>query len=60
LDKKIANSSKQARQLITHKKILVDGQVVSVPSYVVSVELEDKILLRKPKIKEPKNVEEEK
>ncbi|MGQ9515175.1 MAG: 30S ribosomal protein S4 [Thermoproteota archaeon] len=33
--KGIAKSLHQARQLITHKKILVDGRVVSVPGYIV-------------------------
>lgn len=49
--KKFALSSKAARQLITHQKVLVDGKVVNVPSYVVPVELENKITLKK--IKKP-------
>lgn len=44
--KKIASTPKQARQLITHKKILVEGKAVSVPSYIVPVELENKITLK--------------
>lgn len=44
--KKLANSVKQARQLITHKKVLVNGNAVGSPSYVVPVKLEEKIKLR--------------
>jgi small subunit ribosomal protein S4 len=51
--KKLASTPKQARQLITHKKILVDNKAVDSPSYVVPVELENKITL-KEKAKENK------
>jgi len=44
--KKIVPTVKNARQLIVHKKILVNGSVVDKPSYIVPVELEDKILLK--------------
>ena len=43
VEKKIATTPKGARQLIVHKKILVDGRIVNSPSYVVPVELENKI-----------------
>lgn len=42
-EKKIAPTVKAARQMIVHKKILVDGSVVSIPSYVVPTKLENKI-----------------
>ena len=45
-DKKIAPTAKNARQLIVHKKILVNGNVVNSPSYIVPVELENKISLK--------------
>lgn len=48
--KKIAPTIKTARQFITHKRILVDGEVVDTPSYIVPVKLENKITL-KPKKK---------
>jgi len=51
--KKIANTSKSARQLITHKKILVNGNVVDSPSYIVPVDLEKSISIKK-KIKSKK------
>jgi len=50
--KGIAPTVKTARQMITHKRILVDGRVVSTPSYIVPVELEDKITLKVKAIKE--------
>lgn len=57
VEKGLATTPKGARQLITHKKVLVDGKVVSSPSYVVSIELEDKITLKE---KKKKPVEEKK
>lgn len=45
--KGIATTVKTARQMIVHKRILVDGRVVDIPSYIVPVELEDKITLKK-------------
>jgi len=56
LKKRIATTAKSARQLITHRKILVDGMVVNAPSYVVPVELENKITI-KPRVKKTKPVE---
>jgi len=35
LRKGLANTLHQARQLIVHRKILIDGRAVSVPSYIV-------------------------
>lgn len=59
VNKKIAKTQKNARQLITHKKILINGNVVSSPSYIVPVELEDKIALKeKIKKEKPKEVPE--
>jgi len=57
--KKLASTPKQARQFITHKKILVDGRAVDSPSYVVPVELEDKITLKEKKILKKKEIAEE-
>ncbi|MEK6757529.1 MAG: 30S ribosomal protein S4 [Nanoarchaeota archaeon] len=55
LKKKLTTTAKGARQLIVHKKVLVDGKVIDSPSYLVPIELENKITLKK-KIK--KKVEE--
>ena len=43
--KELANTPKQARQLIVHKHVLVDGNVVNIPSFWVTSELENKIEL---------------
>lgn len=57
--KKLATTPKQARQLIVHKKVLVNGMAIDSPSYVVPIDLEDKITLKDKKIKK-KKVEEAK
>ncbi|MAG79076.1 30S ribosomal protein S4 [Candidatus Pacearchaeota archaeon] len=56
--KKIATTTKSARQLITHKKITVNGNVVNSPSYVVSVELEKNISLKKKEKKKKEKKQE--
>ena len=68
VSKKMARTSKSARQLITHKKVLIGGSIVNSPSYIVPIELENKISLKisKPRKKEKnhnfkesqKNIEE--
>ena len=58
--KKLATTIKSARQLITHKKVLVNNLVVNRPSYIVSIELENKISLKPSKQKaKPKEILEE-
>ena len=54
--KKLVPTIKTARQMIVHKKVLIEGKIVNRPSYVVPVELEDKITLKKSKkrFEEPK------
>ena len=42
---------KKARQLIVHKKVLVNGSIVDSPSYIVPVVFEDKISLKDSKEK---------
>ncbi len=44
--KNLAKTAKQARQMITHKKVLVDDNAVDVPSYLVPVVYENKISLK--------------
>jgi small subunit ribosomal protein S4 len=47
--KGLAKTPKQARQLITHRHVIVDKKVVNIPSYVVDVAEEHKIeVLAKP------------
>lgn len=63
VNKKIANTSKQARQFIVHKKILVDGKAVNSPAYIVPTDLENKITLKltnkKPKEKKVEEIKQE-
>ncbi len=56
LKKRLTTTMKGARQLITHKKVLIKDKIVSVPSYIVPIELESKISIKKKvkKIKEKK------
>ncbi len=51
--KKLTTTVKHARQLVTHKKILVDGKIVNSPSYLVPTNKEDSISI-KQKVKQPK------
>lgn len=58
--KKMANTVQQARQIVVHQKILIDGKVVDSPSYLVSVDEEDRIEVKRKvkKAKVEKKVEE--
>ncbi len=60
VDNKFATTPKSARQLITHKKVLINGKVTNSPSYIVPVKLEKEISLKvmKPKMKKQEVVEE--
>ena len=58
VEKKLASTFKQARQLIVHKKVLVDGKVVNTPSYIVPVELENKITLKDKKVSKKRQEKE--
>lgn len=46
LKKRLSSTINGARQLIVHKKVLVDGKSVNSPSYIVPLELENKISLK--------------
>lgn len=48
----LANTPKQARQMIVHKKILIAGNIVNIPSYLVTKELEKEISIKPTPIKE--------
>jgi small subunit ribosomal protein S4 len=50
--KKLATTVKGARQLIVHKNVLVDGKIVNIPSFVVTLDLEEKVTLKEKKVKE--------
>lgn len=50
--KKFVSTPKAARQLIAHKKVLINGDAINIPSYIVPVESENKISIRERKRKE--------
>lgn len=50
--KGLANTAKQARQYIVHKKVFVGDRTINVPSYIVTTDLENKITIKKNKLKE--------
>ena len=52
--KGLANTPKQARQLIVHKHVLVNGKIVNIPSFIVPVSLEKTLELKAKKEKEQK------
>jgi len=51
VNKRMVHTLKGARQLITHKKVLVGENNVNSPSYIVPIDLENKITLRPSKEK---------
>ncbi len=51
--KGIAKTVKEARQMVAHKRIVIDNKVIDAPSYIVSLEEEGLIGLKK-KTKKPK------
>lgn len=57
VSKGIANTPKSARQLITHKKVLVGKKLVDSPSYVVPSELEGQITLKSKEVTSKKKKE---
>ncbi len=60
LRNKLANTTRQARQLIVHKHVAVNGKIVNIPSFMVTTDLEDKISLKIRKQKAKKVKVEEK
>jgi small subunit ribosomal protein S4 len=57
VEKRFATTPKSARQLITHKKVLINGESINAPSFIVPVELENKITIKKSKVKIKKSQE---
>lgn len=51
VNKRMAHTMKSARQLITHKKVLVGESNINSPSYIVPIGLESKIVLKPSKEK---------
>jgi small subunit ribosomal protein S4 len=52
-DKKLAYTPRHARQMIVHKKVMIGETVVNVPGYLVRVDEEHSIKLRK-KVEKPR------
>jgi small subunit ribosomal protein S4 len=50
--KGLANTARQARQFIVHKKVLIDGRAVNTPSYIVPTDLESNITVKAKPVKE--------
>ena len=59
-NKRLATSPKSSRQLITHRKVLVGGKAVDSPSYLVPVDMEDKITIKTKRRKATERKEEAK
>ena len=60
--KGLANTPKQARQFVTHKKVMINNQIVNSPSYLVPISFEESIQLKiiKSKEKKPEEAQEQK
>lgn len=44
--KGLASTPQQARQFVVHKKVIVGGNVINIPSYIVPVSLENSIKIK--------------
>ena len=49
---KLASTVKQARQMIAHKKIMINHNVINSPSYIVQIDEENKISIKEKSKKE--------
>lgn len=54
IKKGYAKTAYEARQMVSHKRILIAGKIVNIPSYIVSVEEEAKITMKPKMHKAPK------
>ncbi|MFH0831760.1 MAG: 30S ribosomal protein S4 [archaeon] len=52
--KGLAKTFREARQLITHKHVLVGSNIVNIPSFIVPLSMEDKIKISKKQISKKK------
>ena len=55
--KKMANTSKQARQMVVHKRVKINNKTVNIPSYLIGID-EENLISGKNKVKKPKVVKE--
>jgi small subunit ribosomal protein S4 len=56
-ERRLAKTPKEARQLISHKHVAINGNIINIPSYIVPVDEEDKITLVKIKTTEMRELE---
>jgi small subunit ribosomal protein S4 len=61
---KLADTARQARQMVVHKRVSIDGKIINIPSYLVQVSEEKSIKIipssKKPKVeKKEEEVKEE-
>ena len=54
MKKKLAKTPKQARQMIVHKQVMINGNIVNQPSYIVTVDEENKITAKEIIMKKSK------
>lgn len=47
--KRLANTSQQARQMIVHKRVMIDNKAINIPSYLVLVSQENLISIKPAK-----------
>ncbi len=57
--KGIANTIKHARQLVVHKKIIIDNRIVNAPSYLVPLAEEDVIAVKLKKGRQKDQITQE-
>jgi|SRR3989344_3130186 len=53
--KGFAQTVRQARQMVTHKNVLIDDSIVNIPGYLVSLDEESKIKVKTKKKEVPKS-----
>ena len=58
VQKKLATTPKQARQMITHKRVKINGRIVNSPGYLIPT-LEENSIEVKMKLKKPKQSSED-
>jgi small subunit ribosomal protein S4 len=52
-NKGLSKTTRQARQMVVHKRVLIDGEAVNAPSYIVSLAEENLISVKLNKEKQP-------
>ncbi len=57
--KGLANTPRQARQAVVHKKVLINGKAMNSPSYLVRVSEEEGISIKEKKLKQKNEVEKQ-